>query len=90
MLGQAGVPVGVAFYVWLGLVNMFLIAQFWSYANDLYTEAQGKRLFAIIGIGGSLGAIAGPPAVQRGSPRHLRAHDARRGDARARASRSST
>lgn len=60
VLGQAGVPVGLPFFIWLGLVNVFLIAQFWSYANDLYTEEQGKRLFAIIATGGSLGAIFGP------------------------------
>ncbi len=59
-LGRAGVPVGLAFFVWLGLVNVFLVAQFWSYANDLYNEEQGKRLFAIIAVGGSLGAIIGP------------------------------
>jgi AAA family ATP:ADP antiporter len=60
VLGRAGVPVGLPFFVWLGLVSVFLIAQFWSYANDLYTEEQGKRLFAIIATGGSLGAIFGP------------------------------
>ena len=60
VFGRAGVPVGLPFFIWLGLVNVFLIAQFWSYANDLYTEEQGKRLFAIIATGGSLGAIAGP------------------------------
>jgi ATP:ADP antiporter, AAA family len=59
-LGRAGVPVGLPFFIWLGLVSVFLIAQFWSYANDVYTEEQGKRLFAIIAIGGSLGAIVGP------------------------------
>jgi AAA family ATP:ADP antiporter len=36
-----------------------VVANFWSFANDLYTEEQGKRLFAIIGVGGSLGAIVG-------------------------------
>jgi AAA family ATP:ADP antiporter len=59
-LASLGVAVGIAFYIWLGLVNMFLVAQFWSYATDLYTEEQGKRLFAIIAIGGSAGAIVGP------------------------------
>jgi AAA family ATP:ADP antiporter len=59
-LGHAGVPVGLAFFVWLGLVSVFLVAQFWSFANDLYSEEQGKRLFAIIAVGGSLGAIFGP------------------------------
>jgi AAA family ATP:ADP antiporter len=60
VLGRLGVPVGLPFFIWLGLVSVFLIAQFWSYANDLYTEEQGKRLFAIIATGGSLGAIFGP------------------------------
>lgn len=59
-LGQAGVPIGLVFYIWLGLVNMFLVAQFWSYANDLYSEEQGRRLFAIIALGGAAGAILGP------------------------------
>jgi AAA family ATP:ADP antiporter len=53
-------PIGLAFFVWVGIINMFLIAQFWSYANDLYSEEQGKRLFAIIAIGGSLGGLVGP------------------------------
>jgi AAA family ATP:ADP antiporter len=60
VLGRLGVPIGLLFFIWLGLVSVFLIAQFWSYANDLYTEEQGKRLFAIIATGGSLGAIFGP------------------------------
>jgi AAA family ATP:ADP antiporter len=60
VLGRAGAPVGLAFFLWLGIVNMFLVGQFWSYANDVYTEEQGKRLFAIIAIGASLGGIAGP------------------------------
>ncbi len=60
VLGRLGAPIGLAFFIWLGLVSVFLIAQFWSYANDLYTEEQGKRLFAIIATGGSLGAIFGP------------------------------
>jgi ATP:ADP antiporter, AAA family len=60
VLGRAGAPIGLAFFIWLGLISVFLIAQFWSYANDIYTEEQGKRLFAIIATGGSLGAIFGP------------------------------
>ena len=60
LLARAGAAVGVVFFVWIGLVNLFLVAQFWSFANDLYSEDQGKRLFPIIAIGGSLGGIAGP------------------------------
>ncbi|MEM9487759.1 MAG: Npt1/Npt2 family nucleotide transporter [Myxococcota bacterium] len=59
-LARLELALGLAFYLWLGIFNMFVIAQFWSYANDIYSEAQGKRLFAIIAVGGSLGAILGP------------------------------
>jgi AAA family ATP:ADP antiporter len=38
---------------------MMVVAQFWSFANDVYTPEQGKRLFAIVGIGQTLGAILG-------------------------------
>ena len=59
VLAQANAPVGVAFYLWLGIFNVMVVSNFWSFANDLYTEEQGKRLFAIIGIGASIGAILG-------------------------------
>ena len=71
VLARAGVPIGLPFFIWLGLVNMFLVAQFWSYANDVYSEEQGKRLFAIIAIGGALGAIAGPRLAQLASTHAL-------------------
>ena len=58
--GGVGTAIGLSFFIYLGIVNVFLIAQFWSFANDIYTEQQGKRLFAIIAIGQSLGAVLGP------------------------------
>ncbi len=66
-LARAGVPIGLPFFIWLGLVSVFLIAMFWSYANDLYSEEQGKRLFAIIATGGSIGSIIGP-RIARAAP----------------------
>jgi ATP:ADP antiporter, AAA family len=59
LLVQAGAPVGIPFYLWLGIFNVLVVSNFWSFANDLYTEEQGKRLFAVIGIGASIGAIIG-------------------------------
>ncbi len=64
-LSRLGVPLGVAFFLWVGIFNLFIIAQFWSFANDIYTENQGKRLFAIVAFGGSLGAVLGPIAASR-------------------------
>jgi AAA family ATP:ADP antiporter len=57
--GAAQLTVGIAFFVWVGIFNLMIIAQFWALANDIYTVEQGKRLFAIVAVGASLGAIAG-------------------------------
>lgn len=51
--------VGVAFFIWVGIFSLSIIAQFWSLANDLYAEDQGKRLFPIIAIGATLGSPVG-------------------------------
>ena len=61
--GVAGLREGVAFYIWIGLINVFIVSQFWQFANDLYTEGQGRRLFPLIGVGQSLGAWVGAAAV---------------------------
>ena len=58
-LGSAGVPIGVPFFLWLGIFNMLAVAQFWGFANDVYSEEQGKRLFPIVGVGASIGAWVG-------------------------------
>jgi AAA family ATP:ADP antiporter len=61
--GQAGLREGVAFYIWIGLINFFIVSQFWAFANDIYTEGQGRRLFPLVGVGQSLGAWVGAVAV---------------------------
>ncbi|HEY3801066.1 MAG TPA: Npt1/Npt2 family nucleotide transporter [Kofleriaceae bacterium] len=71
VLARMHVPIGLAFFIWIGLVNVFLVAQFWSYANDLYSEDQGSRLFAIIALGGSLGGVAGPWIASLASTENL-------------------
>ncbi|HXY42331.1 MAG TPA: Npt1/Npt2 family nucleotide transporter [Vicinamibacteria bacterium] len=50
---------GAAFYVWVGIFNNAVVAQFWSYGNDLFDEPTGKRLFPVIAIGATLGAPFG-------------------------------
>ncbi|HYE73584.1 MAG TPA: MFS transporter, partial [Blastocatellia bacterium] len=59
VLGLSGMKIGVPFFLWIGIFNLFIVAQFWALANDVYTENQGKRLFPFIGAGASLGAIFG-------------------------------
>jgi AAA family ATP:ADP antiporter len=59
VFGRMGFSLGVPFYLWVGLFNLMLVAQFWAFANDVYTKPQGERLFGVVGIGASLGAILG-------------------------------
>jgi ATP:ADP antiporter, AAA family len=59
IFGNAGYRVGILFFLWVGIFNVFVIAQFWGFANDLYSKEQGKRLLPIVGIGSSLGAWLG-------------------------------
>lgn len=48
------------FFVWLSVFNLFVVSVFWSFMADLFTPAQGARLFAVIAAGGSTGAMCGP------------------------------
>jgi AAA family ATP:ADP antiporter len=65
LLGKSGVPLGIVFFLWIGIFNLMIVAQFWSFANDVYTMDQGERLFAIVGFGASLGAVFGSRFADR-------------------------
>jgi AAA family ATP:ADP antiporter len=51
--------VGVIFYIWVGFFSLSIIAQFWSYGNDIYSKEAGNRLFPIIGLGATVGSPVG-------------------------------
>jgi ATP:ADP antiporter, AAA family len=59
---------GVLFFIWVGIFNNMVIAQFWAYGNDLYSPEQGKRLFPLIMLGASIGAIVGPKVAKNLGP----------------------
>jgi ATP:ADP antiporter, AAA family len=58
-LGSKGIREAVPYFIWVGIFNVFTVAQLWAFATDLYTEAQGKRLFPMLGVGASIGAVGG-------------------------------
>ncbi len=65
-LSLARVPfLGFAFYVWVGIFNNSMVAQFWSFSNDIYTKSEGDRLFPVIAIGAPAGAIIGSKIAER-------------------------
>lgn len=54
--------VGVAqfFYVWISVLNLFIVSVFWSFLLELFDAGQTRRLFGVIAAGGTTGALVGP------------------------------
>jgi len=51
---------GFIFFVWVSVFNLFVVSVFWSFMADIWDDAQARRLFPIIALGGTAGAILGP------------------------------
>ena len=51
---------GMVFFVWFSVFNLFATMVFWALMADRFSLDQSKRLFGVISVGGSVGAIAGP------------------------------
>jgi len=48
------------YYVWLSVFSLYHLSVFWTFMSGLYNKEQAKRLFSIIAMGASAGAIVGP------------------------------
>ncbi|WP_206861504.1 NTP/NDP exchange transporter [Lysobacter changpingensis] len=51
---------GMTFFVWVSVFNLFVVSVFWIFMSDIWTLEQAKRLFPIIAVAGTCGALAGP------------------------------
>ncbi|MDG2303189.1 MAG: hypothetical protein P8R42_00820 [Candidatus Binatia bacterium] len=56
---------GIMFYLWVGMFGLFVVAQFWAFAADLYTDERGRRLLPMIAIGATSGATVGSFIVEQ-------------------------
>jgi len=54
------VAVGQFFYVWISVLNLFIVSVFWSFLLELFDTGQTHRLFGVIAAGGTTGALIGP------------------------------
>ena len=54
-----GARSGQVFYVWFSVFNLFVTMVFWALLADRFSSDQAKRFFALIAVGGTLGAIFG-------------------------------
>ncbi len=50
---------GIVFYVWVGMFGVFVVAQFWTFCADIYTDERGRRMLPLIAIGATSGAASG-------------------------------
>lgn len=57
---QNDILIARLFFVWVSVVNLFIVSLFWSLMADLHSREQGNRLFGCIAAGSSAGSIIGP------------------------------
>ncbi len=51
---------GVVFFVWVSVFNLFVVSLFWSFMADIFSSGRARRVFSLIALGGMAGAIFGP------------------------------
>jgi AAA family ATP:ADP antiporter len=57
---ESNLAVAQFFYVWISVLNLFIVSVFWSFLLELFDANQTRRLFGVIAAGGTAGALAGP------------------------------
>jgi AAA family ATP:ADP antiporter len=60
LLGRAGIDIGFAYYVWVGIFSVMITAQFWAFAADSFNVKSGQRVFPVIMVGATLGGLVAP------------------------------
>ncbi len=50
---------GILFYLWVGIFGVFVVAQFFAFAADVYDDGPGRRILPVIAIGATAGAASG-------------------------------
>jgi len=51
---------GTLFFVWVSVFNLFVVSVFWIFMTDIWRVEQTRRLFPVIALAGTAGAVAGP------------------------------
>lgn len=53
----------IAFYIFVDILAVILVEQFWSLTDSIYSTEEGKRWYGLVGTGGLLGGVAGGGAA---------------------------
>ncbi|MEJ2344583.1 MAG: Npt1/Npt2 family nucleotide transporter [Gammaproteobacteria bacterium] len=62
-LAFPGKVASVAFYIFVDVLGVVLVEQFWSLTNSIYSTAEGKRWYGLVGTGGLVGGAVGSGAA---------------------------
>ena len=59
LLDYPGPIAAACFYVFVDILGVVLIEQFWSLTNSIYTTQEGKSWYGFVGTGGLIGGVLG-------------------------------
>ena len=59
LMNHPGPAVAACFYIFVDIVGVILVEQFWSLTNSIYTTHEGKSWYGLVGTGGLIGGVAG-------------------------------
>ncbi|RDS83491.1 NTP/NDP exchange transporter [Dyella psychrodurans] len=51
---------GVVFFIWVSVFNLFVVSLFWSFMADVFDSRRAREVFPLIALGGMAGAVFGP------------------------------
>jgi ATP:ADP antiporter, AAA family len=51
---------GVVFFIWVSVFNLFVVSLFWSFMADVFDSWRAREVFPLIALGGMAGAVFGP------------------------------
>ncbi|MCA9779873.1 MAG: MFS transporter [Candidatus Eremiobacteraeota bacterium] len=59
----AAFTIGAVFFVWVSVFNLFAVSIFWALMADLFDSGSSKKLFGLVGAGGTVGQLVGSGAT---------------------------
>lgn len=57
---ESSIAAAQFFFVFISVLNLFVVSVFWSFLLEIFDTGQTKRLFGTIAAGGTAGALGGP------------------------------
>jgi AAA family ATP:ADP antiporter len=63
LLNSPGPIVATSFYIFVDILGVLIVEQFWSLTNSIYSTKEGKGWYGYIGTGGLVGGVLGGGAA---------------------------